>query len=487
MGLASQLGDRFKTAFLSEIVGLVAGTILTVLLARVLDPDSYGLLFLAISIFTVAKLFSSFGIPKSASRYLSEYKEKDPSQIPHILRESLLMNLLVITVVVLILMSFNSRIAGIIGNNDLSEFLFFGSGFILFATLFTYVRLSLQGLEHIQTASFLDAMNKSGRALFAIGLAVLGYGALGALIGYIISYTIVSFIGILYLYFHFYSGISSSNIEDGLRHKIAKYSLPLAITQSAHSLDHQVDRILIGIFVGPAGVAFYTLGKQIVQFIETPMAALGFTLSPAYSSQRAKGNTETAARIYETAISQGLLLYIPAATGVILLAEPGITVLFGDEYQGAAPVIQILAIFVVLKSITTLTSDGLDFLGRARERAIIKGVTAVLNVLLNIVLIPIMGVVGAAIATVITYSIYTFGNVFIIHKELNINTSMMIKYSVSAVIISLMMALSILTFFDLTAEIPVLVSAVLFGATIWTVIVIPTGLIKLEQIKEAVI
>ncbi len=66
------------------------------------------------------------------------------------------------------------------------------------------------------------------------------------------------------------------------------------------------------------------------------------------------------------------MLYIPAAAGLILVSEPLIYIVFGEEYAGAVPVLQILGIYAVLQSVKVLTDNGLDFLGRARERAIAK-------------------------------------------------------------------------------------------------------------------
>ncbi|WP_336361985.1 flippase [Halalkalicoccus salilacus] len=486
MALASELGKRFKIAFVAEIAGVLAGGIMVVSLARLLDPDSYGLLFLAISIFSVARLFSVFGIPRSASRYLSEFKETDRGQVPHILRISLIMNFLSVGVVTAVLVFGNKIISEFIGVPELSSFLSLGGFYIISATITTYVRLTLQGLEKIEVASSFIALNQIGRSLFSIGFVLFGFGAVGALFGYILGYALTAILGTLYMYKNIYSKIDPSPIESGLKMKIARYSLPIAVTQSAHSLDHEIDRVLVGFFVGPTGVGFYTLGKQVVQFIETPMTALGFTLSPTYNAQKTKGNTETAARIYESTLSNGLLLYIPAAAGVILLAGPGIDLLFGSDYRGAVPVLQILAIFAVLKSIVKVTSDGLDFLGRARERAYLKGGTALLNIILNIALIPILGVIGAALATVVTYSIYTFGNLVIMVNEIQFDYVKVLKNSGYATVITAVMSLIVFLTRGLISNIISLVGVIFLGVAVWMILVISTGMIDARRVIKLV-
>lgn len=87
MSLASLLGTWFKAEFIGRTIAVLAGTLLTVFLARLLDPDGYGLWFLAISVFSIAQIFSKLGLAKSGARYISQYRVDDPSQVPHIIRQ----------------------------------------------------------------------------------------------------------------------------------------------------------------------------------------------------------------------------------------------------------------------------------------------------------------------------------------------------------------------------------------------------------------
>ncbi len=484
MSLTSKIINRFKAAFIAQAVGIAAGAALTILLARLLKSDEYGLFFLTISVLGFTKLFSTLGIAKSAGRYITEYKEKRPRQLPNILGISIILNIFTITIVVGIVGIFHNSIAQLIGEQELSELLFIGIGLIVFHSLLEYNRVIFQSFEKIQFESSLRIIERIIRLILTIGFVVVGFGVAGALIGYTISYAISVIIGSLYIYLKMFRGHDREPVETGLAKKIIKYSGPLAVTHSAHSLEHRVDTILVGYFIGPVGVAYYTIGNQVVQFIETPMAALGFTLSPTFSSQKASGNPETAARIYEIAITQGLLLYIPAAAGLVVVSEPLINLIFGSSYSGAVPVLQVFAAFVVLQSITKITSHGLDYLGRARVRAIVKGVTAILNVVLNLLLIPMMGVVGAAIATVSTFAIYTFASVYIIHSELNLRLGWMTKHISQTIIVTLFMLVVLFPISNLIEGFISLFATIVLGVVIWFAPSFALGLIDIERIKQ---
>ncbi|TYT60985.1 flippase [Natrialba swarupiae] len=482
MSLASELGDRFKAEFMGRAVSVISGAILIIVLARLLDPDGYGLLFLAISVLGTIQLISKLGIAKSAARYISKYKESDPDQIPHIIKFSFILNIGSILIVCILLLIGHNFLADLIGEPDLAPLLVLGVFFVAFATLATYVRLIFQGFEAIKPAGALQAIDRGLRAVLAIGFVILGYGAVGALVGYIVAHTAAAALGLGFLYFRFYRGFSPSGIEVGLRRRIAEYTVPLTATSTARIIDKRVDTILVGVFIGPIGVAYYTLSRQIIEFIVTPIEALGFTLSPTYESEKVKGNTDIAARIYEEALTHGLMLYIPAAAGLILVSEPLIYIVFGEEYAGAVPVLQILGIYAVLQSVKVLTDNGLDFLGRARERAIAKSVAAVLNLIFNIILIPRIGVIGAAVATVITDAMYTIVNVYIMHTEIKIQIIHLVRQVSVILTITLIMSIVVYStngFLDGFISLFVMVGV---GVVTWFILVTSTGLLNTKKV-----
>lgn len=485
MSLASTLGGRFKAALTGQVVSVVSGAILTVALARLLSPDEYGLLYLAISVFSTIMLFSKLGIAKSTARYVAEYKETNPGQLRPILRFGILLNLGTITVVSVVLLFTYEYIARLIGEPDLAPFLFLGVFFIAFGSLLTYVRVILQGFEAIEATAALRVIDRGSRLVFTLGLLVLGYGAIGALVGYILAQLLAVLVGVVYLYRRYYWGFTEEVVEPGLRRRLAEYAVPLTVTNTADVIDKRIDTILVGFFIGPIAVAYYTIGKQVVEFIGTPMSALGFTLSPTYEAQRAKGNTGTAARIFEEALSHGLLFYIPAAAGLILVARPLVELVFGNEYLGAITVVQVLAVYAVLQSITKVTSNGLDYLGRARERAIVKGISAVLNVVLNVVFIPWIGVVGAAIATVITYSMYTLANVYIIHTEFDLRVRAILRHVGGVFLITGIMSVVVMLLLDYITGFLTLFGVIGVGALVWAVLSAGSGMINFKQIAAA--
>ena len=485
MELIGQLADRFKAEFTARIISVVATGLLIVILARLFSPSDYGLLFLTLSVLSVAQLFSTLGWAKSAGRYLAEYKEKNSTQIPHILRISFQYTLLTTSSVVLILILFHQDIAVLVDELELAQYLLLGSLYVIAYTFVSYLRTIFQGLERIEFSALIQVLDRVSQLILVSVFVLLGFGIFGAIGGYILASTFAVLVGMSIVYFRFYRPHPKSAVESGLSRRIFEYNVPLIATSTASVLDKRVDVILVGFFLGPMAVSFYVIGRQVTEFIETPVKALGFTIAPSYSSLKTAGNLNRSRRIYETALVHSLLLYLPAAAGMIILAEPIVELVFGTDYLGAVVVIQILTLYMVLFSITKITSQGLDYLGRAKARAVAKAVMAVSNVGLNIVLIPLVGVAGAAIATVVTFGGYTAANVYIMYSELSFRPKKIVPDVVIALCITAVMSVFVIVAIrPITGLLSIVVGSIV-GVAVWAALSVAVGVLDLDQLKSA--
>lgn len=468
MSVAARIGDRFKIEFVAKLVSTLSGALLSVLLARLLHPDSYGLLFLSLSILGTVALFSQLGIAKSGARYISELKETEPEQIPKIITVSFVFLTGTSLTVGVCLFVARHRLSDLLGHPELVPFLTIGILYLVARTYKRFVRRILQGSEDIKPAASFHAIESGGRLVFALGFVLLGFGALGALSGYVLSSLVASVAGCYYIYTRYMRTADGWGWPNGsLPRRIAEYSFPLAATRSANVLDKRVDTILVGFFLNPTAVGFYVIGKQVAGFVQSPASALGFTVSPTFNSLQTNGETEKATTVLEESLTYLLLLYIPAAAGLILVAEPMVRLVFGSQYTGAIPVVRLLAVYAALYSVGLLVSNSLDYLGRARQRAVVKFSTSVMNVILNVVFIPLMGVVGAAVATVVTYSIYIAANLYIINLEFSLNFTYIISRIAKILVITLLMSVPVYGILSYSLGVITLTVAVLSGVVVW--------------------
>ncbi|MFC7115274.1 flippase [Natronoarchaeum sp. GCM10025703] len=472
-----------KASLIARVIHIVANGILIILLANyLLEPGGYGRLFLAIAIINLAQLFADLGIARSAARYVTEYKESDPSQITNILKMSLKYRLVLIGIVCIAIIAGRGMIAELLNDQKLELLLLIGTGFITFKSLQQFSSAIFQGFNAVEYSAIIKTISSVSKVLFVVVFVTFGWKVVGALLGYVLSAGVTAAVGLTILYVRFYRNFDmDAACENGLGKRIVEYSIPLTATRSANVIDGRVDIILVGYFLNPVAVGFYTLGKQITEFIRAPAGSIGFAVSPTYGEQKANNSLDQAARVYELTLQYVLLLYIPASVGLMAVAKPMILLIFGRAYLGAVPVIQILSVFLLFQAVTGVTTQGIDYLGRARYRAVAKGTTSIANFGLNIILIPTIGVVGAAGATVITYGIYTILNVYIMYIELPLRIGYLTKMVGGTTIISAIMGGAVVLLLPYVSGYLSLGAIILFGVLIWAGLASVSGLLDIQE------
>jgi len=112
------------------------------------------------------------------------------------------------------------------------------------------------------------------------------------------------------------------------------------------------------------------------------------------------------------------LIGILSIAGYYIFARFGILIIFGEKFLPSIPVLKILAFAVPFMFLNSLLGSYMNAIGKELMFTKITGCTAMINVILNYLLIPVYGPEGAAIATVISQGI-TLGNILLTHRSIS--------------------------------------------------------------------
>jgi O-antigen/teichoic acid export membrane protein len=486
MSLVDRIARGVKAMLGARVLNLASNGILIVLLTRVLlDPEQFGQLNFALSALGVVTILATLGLPKSAARYVTEFSETDPGQVPHVVRKSLTFILALVVVVAGGTLLLGRAVANALGTPSLVPFLLAGSLFVAARALTKYFSALFQGFNRVTYSATVSAVTSVSRLPLVAGFVVLGFGVGGALYGYVASFALAAGVGGYIAYTRFYADYEAADAPaDDLSKRLLEYSVPLTATRGANVLDKKVDTLLVGVLLNMTAVGYYTIAKQVSDFVSAPASSFGYTVSPALGEQSSKDQTERAAKLYEQSLEYVLLAYVPAVVGLILVADPMVRYVFGTDYLGAVPVLQVFSGFMLVNAVNKVTSDGLDYLGRARSRAIIKSAMAVSNAGLNLLLIPLLGVVGAAIATVITYTIYTLSNVYFIHQELTIRFGFVLRRLAVTCLVTVAMAAAVWLALPYVTGLLTLFGAVFLGFGTWAALSVAGGILDVRRVAK---
>lgn len=175
----------------------------------------------------------------------------------------------------------------------------------------------------------------------------------------------------------------------------------LAVVMASGSLYSKIDITMLGTLCGPESVAYYSNAHKAIGIVLSLVTAVSAVFMPRLSYVFVNRREEFADYV-ATGVKIVLLLAVPACAGMIMVAEDVVTILFGQKFLPAGSVLQILSVFTIVKG----TGDILCYqliIASGNEHKLIKSriCGTLVNVVLNAVLIPLYGHVGAAVASVI--------------------------------------------------------------------------------------
>lgn len=239
------------------------------------------------------------------------------------------------------------------------------------------------------------------------GLAGAGFGARGILIGLASGYFTAN---VLYLTFPRSQRMrfAFTPIDLHLVRAFLKYGLPLTVSFSFSFIVSSADRLMLAIMQGSEEVGLYSaaydLAKNSLDLIMAAVNAAAFTLAVQALDSGEDGRLQEQMRRQAALL---LALSVPAAIGLALIAPTISTVLLGAAFRNAAQLlIPLVSLAVLVAGIRSYYVDlAFQLTGRTSLQALVLGVSALVNLALNFLLIPSLGALGATFAALVSYVI----------------------------------------------------------------------------------
>ncbi len=256
------------------------------------------------------------------------------------------------------------------------------------------------------------------------------------------------------------------------------FSLKSFIQGLATRMESFTDTLVIGTFLGPAIVPFYSIPQSLVRYIQT----LGWTLShafmPLFSDLAARSRQDEIQGIYLVASKVVVGVVLALGSGAIILATPFLAVWIGPEYTTHSDIIVLILVsFTVLPLLNPFSSRYLTAINRHGIFAKWMPVSAVANLLLSVILVQSYGLVGVATASLIPSLILQPYLLVYTCRQLGLPVSRYLKTSLLPLVLPLLIMGGAVSFtrrnFLLDSYLvlggTVLAGAILYTVTFWFV------------------
>ena len=197
-------------------------------------------------------------------------------------------------------------------------------------------------------------------------------------------------------------------------------ALPFMFLGTVELINSRIDIIMLGGIEGAAAVGIYAAIAGIAQltaFIhQASLGVLGPTIATLYSQGKV--------RELEKLIQQSILAVFTTSLlvgGTVIGFSKYLLLIFGAEFVTGSTAMNILIGGQIFNALTGPVGLVLNMTGHQRQTAIATALSAALNIVLNALLIPRWGIVGAALSTVFSIAIFNTIKVILVQRTLNIS------------------------------------------------------------------
>jgi len=180
--------------------------------------------------------------------------------------------------------------------------------------------------------------------------------------------------------------------------------LPLFLSAAFVEILGWADTFFIGIFLDTYNVGIYNIALSLATSLNIFLGTFAKISFPIISELKANNNRNQINNIFRTASRWGFLLSLPFFLLAIILPSQIISITFGGDYAAGSTAFSILIIAFFLNVITGPTTEVIKSFSKVNIIFWTSIFTAIFNIILNISLIPSFGLIGAALATTLSFS-----------------------------------------------------------------------------------
>lgn len=388
------------TTFIAKVGGLVLSTATAAIIARWLGPEGKGMLALALLVPGTLVIFLSFGIGVSNVYFIGSRRMDLPTLTKNSVSFALLATILGAGIIFFLLAS--GWLEALLPQVPAWLILIAIVGFPI-GLLTGYFSTILQGLQSIITLNIVNLSQGALTLVFAIFFIIgLHLGIVGALI----SYLGAGLLGLIVLtmILRREGGIFKSSWDPLIMRSTLFFGLKGQIGNILQFFNYRLDLFIVNYFLGPKDVGIYSVSVGLAELLWHFPNAVSFVIFPKAANTKPELLKNFTPRVF--LITLGFTAV--GAVGLLFLGKPIISIIYSSTFLTAyVPMLALLPGVVLLGGAKVLTNE-IAGRGNPQYNSINAGLSLAITVILDLLLIPKYGVLGAALASSIAYTMIFF-------------------------------------------------------------------------------
>ncbi len=388
-------------SFLGQGVWRASNYATLVALAWMYGPAQLGFYVLGITLIEMSNVLSQLGMDNGVVRYVAHYQAQgDISRV----RGTILLALwgtLALSVVLMCLLFFSAGFLAdkVFGEPSLETVFKVFSASLPVLTLMNMALFATQGFQTVKQTTYVrEILQPLMNFVLIIVFYLLGAQILGAAVAYVVSMLVGSLLALYYLKQVFPRLVDWENPAKFEARALFNASWPLTIFSFTQRINSWTSVLVLGIFTTASVVGIYNAAARLAELSVLMLFAFNGIFSPMVAALYGRGQMDDLGRLYQD-VSKWVFTGALAVSLVTVVLVEDILAILGPEFVAGWVVLVVIAGAQLFNSSVGPTQRVLAMTHHQKVLMLATAGSALVGVALNFALIPIFGILGAAMAT----------------------------------------------------------------------------------------
>ena len=404
MNLAQKIAKESTITFSGMIYGNINRYLYTLLLARWVGSEFLGIYSLANSVRLISEVFGKMGMEIGVMRFVSLLNpDIEKKKIQRLIGSAVKMTMAISVVIMAgLLVSSGFIVTHILKGPPLLKIVLMVFAIAIpFNAITLVVAFATQGFKRLKYKIFITQFLNPTILLVVMIISFWFISVEVALMAPMLVSSIIGFI-VMFAVLKKLTGVKNQQLlKAPFDRELLVFSYPLMFVTILLTLMHWMDILMLGAFTNASTVGLYHPAARTAGLLQALLTSFLSIYSPMIAQFHAESDQKNMSGSYKL-VSRWLLTFsIPVAL-IFLVYPKKVMLLFGAEYLPSANILMVLTAATFIHAILGAAQSTLSMTGHTRL-VLWNAIGAfVINIILNIILIPNYGMIGAAWATLIS-------------------------------------------------------------------------------------
>ena len=458
-------------SFIGQIAFTFIGFLSTMYFAHTVGASILGAYFLFTAYYGIIYMVTDGGLGGAATKRISEGEAPEAYFSAFFVLRSSLVIIILITLVML------HKYFVDLNNEGVFIWLLFA---LIVSIPHGAVNISIVGRGKIGIRAASDFINNVSRILFQVVAVFLGFNVAGLAGGFIAGMIISGIIQLRFFDLRF--------VHFGWKHvkSLSTFSIWLFLTSAGVLLYSYADTIMIGYYLSNTDVGIYRVAFQFSTFAAFATTAIRAVLWPKVSRWGIIGEFGLIEDALSRAFSYSLILALPVFVGGSILGHKLLYFFYGAEFAKGYPVLVILLFTQIVNVFQFFFTMYLSALNRQKDSFKVTALAVIANIMLNLILIPIIGIAGAAIATMVTMGLNAVLAQKILSQIITIRVDYHTVLNILKASVSMVIFIKIYSMFIPLSNVLLILVPIILGGFLYMILILKFDRKIHDELKEIV-